>query len=1370
MGPLSYFEHSKSLQPSDLLGLYLFFSFVLDAIHARTLWLLQTASPIPQLFTAAIVIKAGMVLLESKEKTASIHIDDAKRSPEETSSIFNRALFYWSNSLIVTGYRKILSQVDLYSLGEELSAETLNRKIGIAWGNEKFKKGDPSMFSAIIRSFKWPLLAPIVPRLCLIGLNFCQPLFINSLLSYLQDPAYTQTKYVPYEYVGAYAAIYIGLAVGNGFYWHSIFRSLTMVRGALVSAIYKKATEVSIASLDTSAVVTLMSTDITNIEDGLSTVHELWANFVQVCIATVFLGRELGATCVIPITVAVLCAAGSMWLSSKAGPLQTAWVEKTEKRVGVVATMLTSMKGVKMLGLTQKLQDLMQVLRVAEVRSGQRMRLLANCNAAFAFTPILISPVLTFGAFVFSASANNRTLDTTRMFTSISLLWLLSQPLFVLFQMFPEVPAALACLSRIEAYLNAEARVDKRLVGIMTTNHIARPPNENHANDRIQDLAHAKGEYKDSPAMAIRRGAFGWVKGQDILHDINLVFPRSQLTMIIGPVACGKSTLCKALLGETVGFRGDVNIFEHSSEIAFCDQTSFLINDSLRKNILGFSDFDSDWYNAVIDAVNLRDDILTFSQRDHTLIGTNGVSLSGGQKQRVAIARAVYARKRISIFDDVLSGLDRATEQHVFKNVFGREGLLRSLGTTVVLATHAVKFLPSADKIVVLGSNGTVTEEGAFEDLDMNDGYVRSLSIHRSFDAETPTIQPSDDLPASTLEPKQQSLATDELVDESRQSGDASVYMYYFKAIGIPSAVWWLISGAGFGALWTFPTLWLKWWSDANTLHPDQNNTMYLAVYAVLQLLALAFLQLFHGYASTIVAFKVGTKMHWIILKTVMAAPLAYFVKTDIGVTTNRFSQDMELIDGELPLTLNNLGVSVFISIGQLVLIAIASPYIALIFPVLVVVFMFVQEFYLRTSRQLRLMDLEAKSPLYSHFLETLSGLATIRAFGWSEANCELNIKLLDSSQQPAYLLIIIQRWLNLVLDLLATVLGVVVVFLAVRFQASSGFTGVALINVMSLNTMLKEIIMKWTTIETSIGAISRVKSFSEMTTSENLPHETQVPPKDWPQNGIIEIHNISASYSDGGALALRNLTLSIPAGSKVGICGRSGSGKSSLILSLFRMLNLQAGSITIDGSDITTLQRGELRSRLNAIPQDPYFLSGTIGLNLDPYETASDKAMVTALKKVQLWETVQANGGLAGEMSATMLSHGQRQLFCLARAILRPGKIVVLDEATSRWVLSSLPQSHFHTNGWLRSVDHKTDEMMQRLIREEFHDRTVIVIAHRLDTILDFDRIALLRNGELVEYDSPGNLLGRPSEFRELYEIDSARRKEGSGEDLVEL
>jgi ATP-binding cassette subfamily C (CFTR/MRP) protein 1 len=285
----------------------------------------------------------------------------------------------------------------------------------------------------------------------------------------------------------------------------------------------------------------------------------------------------------------------------------------------------------------------------------------------------------------------------------------------------------------------------------------------------------------------------------------------------------------------------------------------------------------------------------------------------------------------------------------------------------------------------------------------------------------------------------------------------------------------------------------------------------------------------------------------------------------------------------------------------------------------------------------------------------------------------------------------------------------------------------------MSFNELLAEIIKNWTQLETSFGAIARLMKFSAQTVSENLPGENQSVPECWPAHGSIVFNNISASYTAGSDLVLRNLNLSIEAGENIGICGRSGSGKSSLISSLFRMLELSEGSILVDGIDIATLPRQIVRERLNAIPQEPFFIKGSIRLNADPYSLHTNTEIETAIRKVHLWELVEGKGGLDRELDTEIFSHGQRQLFCLARAILRKSKVVVLDEVTS-------------------SVDTKTDELMQKIIREEFRDCTIIAVAHRLDTILDFNRIALLGGGELKELDTPENLLRGPSAFRELY------------------
>lgn len=384
----------------------------------------------------------------------------------------------------------------------------------------------------------------------------------------------------------------------------------------------------------------------------------------------------------------------------------------------------------------------------------------------------------------------------------------------------------------------------------------------------------------------------------------------------------------------------------------------------------------------------------------------------------------------------------------------------------------------------------------------------------------------------------------------------------------------------------------------------------------------------------------------------------------------------------------------------------------------------------------MRLLDLEAKSPLYSHFIESLSGLPIIRAFGWAENFQAQNLALLDASQKPYYLLFCIQRWLALILDLVVASLAVVLMVLIVKLRTkiSPGYVGLALLNVMKFNEALAQIIKDWTTCETSFGAISRLKTFSAQTANENLPIERQLVPEDWPNRGVIELENVSASYTMDSTLVIRNISMLIEAGQRIGICGRSGSGKSSLITSLFRMLELTPeSSITIDGIDITTLARQDVRSRLNAIPQEPFFIKGSVRGNADPMQQHADTAIIAAIEKVHLWSLVHGKGGLDADLDAEFFSQGQRQLFCLARAILRKSKVVVLDEATS-------------------NVDKKSDDLMQRVIRKEFCDCTIIAVAHRLDTIMDFDKIALLSAGELVEFDTPENLMARERRFRELY------------------
>lgn len=514
---------------------------------------------------------------------------------------------------------------------------------------------------------------------------------------------------------------------------------------------------------------------------------------------------------------------------------------------------------------------------------------------------------------------------------------------------------------------------------------------------------------------------------------------------------------------------------------------------------------------------------------------------------------------------------------------------------------------------------------------------------------------------------------------------------------------------------------------------------MYLGILLGIELIAMITLMSLVFMLFTSMIPRSAMFLHDELLRTTQNAPLSFFTSTDSGQILNRFSQDLAVIDMELPIAGLILAHQVFLSIIQAIFICISVSYFAILLPFIGIIMYILQKFYLRTSQQIRLMDLEAKAPLYSNFLETLSGLVTIRAFGSTKEMEKQNFDLLDASQRPYFLLFCIHRWLAIVVDLLVAVLAVILVALIVRFRDSSdaGFVGVALINIMSFNITLSEVIKNWTSIETSLGAVSRIKFFAETTTSENHPEECKEVPSEWPGSGKIVVSDVTATYAMNQEPVLRNISLSIAPGQKLGICGPSGSGKSSFVAALFHMLEIQEGSITIDNINAMSVPRQLLRERLTVIPQEPVFLTGSIRQNLDPFNLGiSDSEAEDVLTKVGLWSIITEAGGLDTVMAAEgLLSHGQRQLFCLGRAMLKSSKILVLDEATA-------------------SVDLQTDKLMQDIIEEHFADCTIIAVAHRLGTIRHFDRVAVFGNGRVVEYGVPGELLKMEgSEFKKLWE-----------------
>ncbi|KUI53479.1 Canalicular multispecific organic anion transporter 1 [Cytospora mali] len=1318
---LSFLEHARSPRPSILLNSYLFLTILLDIAQTRTLWLASTTKDefaITRVNTAALVLKTAIAFLESQHKDRWVKLNLKAHSPEETTGIYGLGAYVWLNKLFLTGYSKVLRMDDLYPLDSSMTAEALEARLASFMKNPKFRGQNFGLGRALGKTLAVALLTPVGPRIALIGFTFCQPFLINSTLSYLEEPSTTRNLNIGYGLIGATIIIFTGMALSNALYWYFHERSMWMARGALASAIYKKTTEAKVGVSDDSAAITLMSTDVEKIRQGMLMMHEFWANTIEAAIASFLLYRYLGIAFIAPILVIVVCVLLAAGVASFTSNRQKEWMDKIQARVGMTATVIANMKSLRSSGLALPIESMVQNLRLEELRVGSRFRMVLTYSVVIAFAPFFISPVLTF-------AWTSATLDVTTMFTSYSYLVLLCDPLTSLFQCIPQVLAASACLSRIQAFLENDPREDYR------TSPAAK--RSSFEKNILPDLAYTNGHARTTPVVSIFKGSFGWTKGNPTLDNIDLTIPARQLTVVVGPIASGKTTLCKALLGESPYFNGQIALLPNSRRVGYCDQNPFLSNATIKQNIVGFSPFNQSRYNEVIEATMLAVDLLTLPEADDTKVGSDGITLSGGQKQRVSMARALYLETEFFIFDDILSGLDADTEEQVFRRVFGPDGLIKRRGATAVLCTHSIRHLPSADHIIAL-ADGTIVEQGNFHELMANQKYVHSLRVkvkdseNQSLASSGAAVEIEENVSGPLLRAKTTTEINAQEDDELaiRRNGDRKVYYHYYKSIGFWPVMAFTILALICGFLYNFQNIWITIWSTGiSKTPPSHSNTFYIGMFAALQVLGLVSLfEVVYVLMKWMIALS-GSALHKAALHTVINAPLRFFTTTDTGAITNYFSQDMTLIDGDLPLAVLNLTLNIAICIGMAAVIATSSPYLAISYPFLVLVLWMIQKFYLRTSRQLRLLDLEAKSPLYTHFLDTMKGLATFRAFSWISDGIVKNRNLLDNSQRPAYLLAMIQRWLTFVLD-------------------------------------------------SAVSALATVK-----VKPEQLPGEDIVPDESWPQKGEIEIRGVSSSpISDAPIdsetsdsymgiapcppsprnLALRDLNITIHGGEKVAICGRSGSGKSSTILLLLRLLDpipSTVENIDIDGVPLYRIDRAILRQRIIAIPQDAVFLpeGSSFKLNLDPFVVSSDLECKSVLETVGLWAFVTERGGLAAGMSPETLSQGQRQLFSLARAILR-------RRIRSREVAKGQDRGILLLDEVSSSVDMDTDRAMHDCIKSEFEGYTIVMVSHRLEMVMDFDRVIVMDRGAVVEAGAPRVLVETErSRFKKLWTVSNAGR-----------
>ncbi|KAJ5641399.1 hypothetical protein N7490_005399 [Penicillium lividum] len=1256
---LSFLEDQRSARPSDLLVIY-FSSLVLLWIpRLRSLWLISGSGPCRGLWVAIYTVTVLIAFLESTRKVKTLRPSYQHVNVEQVSGFWARSVFLWVVPFIRTGYSTILSVENMPSVDESLQGDTARDKLEETWVQVK---GKHRLMKAVFRAYLGSTISGIFPRLILGGFTFCQPFLITSTVDYFTGDAEDKPKEYGQALVGAFLLVYLGIAISTAVYWRQTYRLCSTVRAGLLSSLYRKTTLLAGDDVKGNAVLTLMGTDVERIVNSFKYLHEMWASLIEVAVALFLLERQVSLACIVPAIISLACVFGVGPISAKTAPAQKAWVEKVQERITVTSSMLRDMKSVKMLGLTDVFLDLVTKLRVSELKKSSQYRKLVVWMLLLSNVPTDLAPYATFAVYaIISVVRHDQSLLASQAFTSLSLISLMTSPLLEFVQSVPSFIECFGCFERIEEYLEKTPITDP-LNGHLTPS----------SGPTVADPEQPECEEKPlifPSAVSFKDADISWSSDSEpVFQNLTLDIGKG-ITMITGPIGSGKSALIKSLVDEMTVRKGSVD--KTFQNIAYCPQTPWIVDDTIRHNITGGTEFDAAWYEFAVSTCGLNEDFKFIPAGDMHVAGSGGASLSGGQKQRVALARAIYSKLPVLLLDDIFSGLDSKRISDLSAKLFAEDGYFRTAGKTVILATHTESLLTYSDSIIAL-DNGTVVHTGSYKDLKPG-AILEKLILPQEENIGPDPEKSSAEIQFVTAEidSSDPSQRNDE-IDFSRRDGSWEVYSYYIGSAGPWISMLVVGSIVVWGFLSTFSTLWIQWWSESNAKDPNGRIGWYLGFYTAFVVISL----LFFFTACFLLFIRVindtALALHTALLKVTLEAPWSFFQTTDVGSMTNRFSQDMDLIDMKLPLCVANSLANAALGMMNLLLLCAIGKYMAITFPFLLATFIIIQLVYLRTSRQVRLLDIEAKAPLYAYFAETIDGITSMRAFGWQENfQVECN-KRVNNSQKPFYMLLCLQQWLSLVLNLVIAVMAVVLIVVAtsMRDQFSAGSMGVALNLVLNLNQILVQAIQSWTQLETSIGAVSRVHSFQKDTPCEDRALEPAPGAREWPLQGTVVFENLTAAYqSTDSKPVLKNLSLQIRSGEKIALCGPSGSGKSSLIMSLLQMTEIKGGHVSIDGRDLASIKPSENRLRLNVIPQDPYFVPGAVRFNLDPHAVTSDEEIISAVKKVGLWKQIQANGGLDGDLDASKWSMGERQLLALARALASKSPILILDEATSKYV-----------------------------------------------------------------------------------------------------
>ena len=1305
-------------------------------------------------------------------------VSDGLAWPEEAGSAplavleYRRWTFSYMGGILRKGSRQVLedgthlTQADLYRVPTSMETAQLDYRFRAEYAKEEEGDGDgggPNLHRVL-----WRLAAPtfIPAGFCQLLTVVCQlaiPLLVKEILVILETNPGEKVWRQGLAYVVAIFLASVLNAFGTHRQRHLALKSGIAIRAAVVSAAYRKALSLSPggrAGLSTGEVTNLVAVDAQKLFEVMQDGHLVWSCPLSMCLVSILLVVIMGPTTLVGVAILFMFVPITSRITRKMCAVRKSRVRVGDERVEIINAMLKGIKVTKLNNYEGKYLRRINETREKELKFLRaELYIWALTLSITVVTPVLASAV-TYATFVLVEEDN--VLTASKTFTTLLLFSALRFPINYAGRLVGEAAQAYEAARRIAAFLHRES-----MPGPLDSGN--NEGIEYESGDASSSILEVKnGNYRIGGTRAIG-GTFAtaleasqW-KGQFSLTGLNFSVDRGEILAVVGPVGAGKSVLMGGLIGEVSC--SPESVVSHRGRVAYASQVPFILNASLRENVLFGSPLDQERYDKVLDACCLRQDIFQLGVAgDLTEIGERGITLSGGQKQRVSLARAVYSLPALAILDDPLSALDAGTARRVFDQVLKSKDPDLLGSSAVVLVTHASYFLHRVDNIMLLVEGrsaflGSWDELLSFENSDP--------AAKTAIDAIKSSVQEKEEAPArlesvtavenqnhilggvSHIEEEEDhQYSTRALMKKEEREHGLSTFKTWFiwfnYAGGFTFIAVMFLSLAIDRSAYVATEWWLARWTQASdgpvmvfgNEFPEQTNGFaaqyqYLKVYATILLISC-----FAACQRSLWAVRGGTRsarsLFKIMAERILLAPLSFFETTPLGRILNRFTYDIEVLDHRLTEHMSVFLIAMSWFVAGVCVMTFILPWIILALIPVTMLYWTLQMHYRKSGADLQRLDAVSRSPLQAMLAEGIDGAATIKVYKQEQKFLRRFHSSTSTNTAAQLNFVTSERWLGIRIELLGALILFTSILLAITFndvfKIDVGLVAMLIIWSSNFTITLGFLVDNVSETEADITSVERIRAMSNLSQEKSMiTDEEHRPPASWPSKGHLQFQQVCLRYRPGLPLALDGLSFSIEPGCRCGVVGRTGAGKSTLTTALFRLVEVELGCIKLDGIDLSTLGLSDVRGRANGmaiIPQDPVLMRGTLRECLDPFGSSTDSEVMDALASVRLAEGRGAQAlDFPIEEGGSNFSVGQRQLLCLARAMLSQPKLLVLDEATA-------------------SVDGETDAFIQRMLRNRFKGTTLLTVAHRLNTIMDYDTVLVMDKGKAVEFGSPQTLL----------------------------